>query len=126
MGGEPFEQLQPAAALLTRFNRHSDAVAFLTERVRAVPWDAAARVALGRANRAAGSAAAESRQALAGVAGSTETSYDVRADAAKALSGAGGPDESRRGGCAESTVFRENPGFGDSPLGGLDAVTAGE
>jgi hypothetical protein len=90
VGGEPFEQLQPAAALLTRFNRHSDAVAFLTERVRAVPWDAAAPVALGRANQAAGSAPAESRQALASVASSTETSYDLRSDAAKALSGAGG------------------------------------
>ena len=89
-GGEPFEQLEPAADLLTKFNRHSDAVGFLTERVRAVPWDAAARVALGRASQTVNTAASDSRQMLTSVAGSVETAYEVRINAARALSGAGG------------------------------------
>jgi len=45
---EPFEDLIPAANLLERYGRTNEAAEYIEARARAVPWDFAARVRLGR------------------------------------------------------------------------------
>ncbi len=47
--GEPFEYLMSAAVLLLQFGHPSEAMAFLEQRVQAVPWDLAARRKLAEA-----------------------------------------------------------------------------
>ncbi len=49
VANEPFEDLEPAAALLNKYGRKTEARQFLSERVKAVPWDFGARVELGDA-----------------------------------------------------------------------------
>ncbi len=66
VSGEPFENLVPAADLLDRTGHKAEARPFLEQRVRAVPWDMAARVKLGDAS----------------VAKSPEAPYELRARAA--------------------------------------------
>jgi hypothetical protein len=46
VSGQPFENLETAAALLEKAGRHAEAAEFLASRVRAVPWDAPAAVRL--------------------------------------------------------------------------------
>lgn len=66
VAGEPFEDLVPAADLLNKYGRTTEARQFLSERVKAVPWDFAARVKLGDA----------------AVAAAPEAPYALRAQAA--------------------------------------------
>ncbi len=53
VANEPFEDLEPAADLLSKYGRATEARQFLSERVKAVPWDCGARVKLGDASVAA-------------------------------------------------------------------------
>lgn len=66
VAGEPFENLVPAADLLIKYGHTTEARQFLSERVKAVPWDFAARVKLGDA----------------AVAAAPEAPYALRAQAA--------------------------------------------
>lgn len=66
VANEPFEDLEPAADLLNKYNRPAEARQFLSERVKAVPWDLDARVKLGDAS----------------VAAAPEAPYALRAEAA--------------------------------------------
>jgi hypothetical protein len=63
---EPFEDLEAAADLLEKYGHKTEARVFLSERVKAVPWDFRARVKLGDA----------------AVAGAPDAPYALRAQAA--------------------------------------------
>ena len=75
--GEPFEHLADAADLLIRTGHPAEALPFLTDRVRAVPWDFEAKVQLGKLNDVS---------LLRAVAESNDAKYETRADAARFLS----------------------------------------
>jgi predicted negative regulator of RcsB-dependent stress response len=77
--GEPFENLVPAGDLLLRYQHPAEAAAFLEQRVKAVPWDAAARV---KYLSAGAKPAPEAASQLVGVVGSSEVPYSARLDAA--------------------------------------------
>lgn len=74
--GEPFENLSDAGELLIRTGHSAEAVAFLTDRVRAVPWDFEARVQLGKLKDVA---------LLRTVGESNDAKYESRVEAARFL-----------------------------------------
>src|SRR5262249_388008 len=47
--GTPFENLDPASALLEKTNHNAEAVEFLEQLVKAAPWDASYRLRLAKA-----------------------------------------------------------------------------
>lgn len=85
VSGQPFENLDAAAALLERTGHPAEAVEFRSARVRAVPWDLAARRALAESQLASEPTREAGTQALAALARSRDAAYDVRAAAALAL-----------------------------------------
>jgi Tfp pilus assembly protein PilF len=87
VSGEPFEHLEAAAALLRRFGRHSDAAAFLSDRLRAAPWDLGALLQWSQAQLAATGGSQAARMGLVQVASSPLVAYEKRAEAARALAG---------------------------------------
>ncbi len=85
--GNPYENLDPAAALLEKTGHTAEAFEFLDQLVKSAPWEASCRVRFERARMAAKGANA-SVDALAKIASSSEAAYSVRVEAAIALSGA--------------------------------------
>lgn len=83
--GEPFENLADAAELLNKTGHAAEALEFFSDRVRAVPWDMAARAQLGRLRVAMGKDREAGIQMLRAAAESSEAPYDVRASAARFL-----------------------------------------
>ena len=75
--GEPFEHLSDAADLLIKTKHPADAAQFLSDQVRAAPWDLAAKGKLGRLQASA--------QTLRDVAESADAPYDARVLAAQSL-----------------------------------------
>ena len=93
--GEPFGQLPASAALLERLNHPAEALEFRTARVRAVPWDGSAQVALARTELVAAQERGAGERAsaldrLRSVVESPDQHYAVRVDAARRLAAAGG------------------------------------
>ena len=86
--GQPGENLDSAAALLEKTGHPLEAALFLQQLVNASPWDSGARLRLAKARLAFGKEAAAARKELAGIAGTTEVSYEIRVRAAEALEGA--------------------------------------
>lgn len=84
ISGEPFENLEAAADLLERMNRHAEAVEFRSARVRAFPWDYEARMRLARAQSASNAKSGEALTLLKTVASSADAMYSTRIDAALA------------------------------------------
>ena len=85
--GNPYENLDPAAALLEKTGHPAEAVEFLDQLVRSAPWEASYRLRLAKA-RLAAKAANSSADALAKIASGPEAAYSIRVEAAIALSGA--------------------------------------
>ena len=85
--GNPFENLEPAAALLEKTGRNAEAVEFLEQLVKAFPWEPSYRVRLARAKVAAKQDAESARRELASVSSSADVLYRVRTEAALALAG---------------------------------------
>lgn len=54
--GEPFEALRAAGDLLVRNNRPAEAISFLSDRVKATPWDSEARMELAKLGKESGRA----------------------------------------------------------------------
>ena len=81
VGDGGFDSLVPAADLLDRFGRSTDAVSFRIARGQAVPWDRAAAVALAAVQHAG--------PALRALAGASDVPYEARVAAARGA-GAGG------------------------------------
>ena len=80
ISGAAFSTLEPAAALLERTGHPGEAAAFLTDLVRAEPWNQEARERL-----AADRADASSANTLASVAKSSQATYATRVAASLAL-----------------------------------------
>lgn len=89
--GNPFETQDATAALLMRSGHPAEAVVFLEELVKAVPWNADYRVRLAQARLAAKQNVDAASKDLAAVASATNVAYETRLSAAKSLSG-GVPD----------------------------------
>ncbi len=84
--GNPYENLDPAAALLEKTGHNAEAVEFLDQLVKSAPWEASYRLRLAKARVAAKDSNA-SVDTLAKIASSPEAAYSVRIEAAIALSG---------------------------------------
>ena len=84
--GEPFENLDPAAALLEKAGHPAEAIEFLDQLVKSAPWDASYRLRLAKARIAAGQDVASSQAVLASIAAGSNT-YSLRAKAALAIAG---------------------------------------
>jgi predicted Zn-dependent protease len=91
--GNPFENLDPAAALLEKAGHNAEAIEFLEQLVKASPWEAAYRLRLAKAKVAAGQDRVSAQTTLAAIASGTEISYNVRTQAALALAGKRGQIE---------------------------------
>jgi tetratricopeptide (TPR) repeat protein len=83
--GEPYENLDAAAALLESSHHPAEAAVFLAQLARSTPWEPSYRVRLARAQIAANNGAAGARKNLAAIASARENTYALRADAATAL-----------------------------------------
>ncbi len=84
VSGEPFENLEAAAALLVRKGRRAEAVEFLSEWARAVPWAAAASLRLAEAQIEEPGRREPALNLLAGIAQDRTVPYELRAAAAAA------------------------------------------
>ena len=90
--GNPFENLDPAAALLEKTGHNAEAVEFLDQLVKSAPWDASYRLRLAQAKLAGKDAegtqaVALGQESLAAIASASGNSYDLRLKAAVALAG---------------------------------------
>ena len=85
--GEPFQNLDSAAALLEKTSHSAEAAVFLDQLVRAVPWNPSYRIRLSQALMATGKDAASARSGIEAVAASPAAPYEIRVQAAAALSG---------------------------------------
>jgi tetratricopeptide (TPR) repeat protein len=90
--GNPFENLDPAAALLEKTGHNAEAIEFLDQLVKSEPWDASYRLRLAEARAGAGQNLAASQEALVSLASGLEVPYDLRTRAAFALVGRSHPD----------------------------------
>jgi tetratricopeptide (TPR) repeat protein len=87
--GQPFENLDPAATILSHNGRHAEAVEFLSVLARAKPWDESARMHLAQEEIAVGQDAAGARARATSVATDSHAAYTVRLAAAAILTGSG-------------------------------------
>ena len=85
--GNPFENLDPAAALLEKTGHNAEAIEFLDQLVKSAPWDPSYRLRLAKAKLAADKDATAAQDELTSVAAGPNTSYDLRIKAAAALAG---------------------------------------
>ena len=83
--GEPFENLADAAELLNRTGHAGEALPFLADRVRAVPWDMAAKMQYGKLLVSTGKNRDAGIQVMRAVAESSDAPYETRAAAARFL-----------------------------------------
>jgi len=86
--GNPFENLDPAAALLEKTGHNAEAMEFLEQLVKSAPWEPAFRLRLAKAKIAAGKDEGAAQDALAALASNGEAAYSIRTEAALALAGA--------------------------------------
>ena len=85
--GNPFENLEPAAALLEKTGHPAEAAEFLEELAKATPWNASYRLRWAQARMAPGKDAAAARDVIAACAADAAVPYQVRVEAARTLSG---------------------------------------
>ena len=83
----PFENLDPAAALLEKTGHNAEAIEFLQQLVESAPWDAPYRVRLAKAKLAAANDVANADASLYAIASSPNSLYHVRLKAAAAMEG---------------------------------------
>jgi predicted Zn-dependent protease len=85
--GNPFENLDPAAALLEKTGHNAEAIEFLDQLVKSAPWEPSYRSRLARAKLASDNDAAAAHQSLTAIAAGPNTPYALRLKAAVALAG---------------------------------------
>jgi tetratricopeptide (TPR) repeat protein len=85
VAGQPFENLGAAGDLLAKMGHHAEAADFYALRVKAVPWDADARLKLAKAEAEANSGRSEAIPLLTSVASSPSANYATRVAAAESL-----------------------------------------
>ncbi len=72
--GNPFENLDPAAALLEKTGHNAEAIEFLDQLVKSAPWDPSYRLRLAKARLAANKNSATATEALVSIASGPEHS----------------------------------------------------
>lgn len=87
VAGAPFENLDPAAALLERTRHQTEAVEFLAELAKTNPWNGSYELRLAKARIAAHRDESGAFADLLKIASSSDCTYDVRTEAALALAG---------------------------------------
>jgi len=87
--GNPFENLDPAAALLEKTGHNAEAIEFLEQLVRSAPWEPAYRLRLAKARVAAGQDVDSAQRSLTAIVSGADGPYSVRTQAALALALAG-------------------------------------
>jgi cellulose synthase operon protein C len=87
--GQPFENLEPAASLLSKSGHHAEAVEFLAQLLKATPWDERIRLKLAQEQLASGVGADAAQSEAVKVASDTQSAYVDREDAASILKGRG-------------------------------------
>jgi predicted Zn-dependent protease len=87
--GDPYQNMDSAAALLEKTGHNAEAIAFLDPLAKSTPWEPAFRMRLAKAQIAAGTNASGAQDALARIALSAQNPYAQRVEAALALSGSG-------------------------------------
>jgi tetratricopeptide (TPR) repeat protein len=87
--GQPFENLEPAASLLSRTGHHAEAVEFLAQLMKATPWDERIRLKLAQEQLASGVGAGTAQAEAVKVASDPLSAYMDREDAASILKGRG-------------------------------------
>ncbi|HWZ75861.1 MAG TPA: tetratricopeptide repeat protein [Candidatus Sulfotelmatobacter sp.] len=90
--GNPFENLDPAAALLEKTGHNAEAIEFLGQLVKSAPWDGSYHLRLAKAKLAASSDAAAAQDALFAIASAPASTYDLRLKAAASLIGTSSRD----------------------------------
>jgi tetratricopeptide (TPR) repeat protein len=110
--GQPFENLDPAATLLSRNGRHAEAVGFLSKLVRAKPWDEGARLHLAQEEIAASQDKAGARALATDIASDPQAAYTDRRAAAAMLTGRGSGAEL---GSGELDFIAYGTGSSDKP-----------
>ncbi len=90
--GNPFENLDPAAALLEKTGHSAQAIEFLALLTKAEPWQQSFRLRLANAKIAAQSNADTDQQSLTEIAANPAASYDLRQKAAIAHAGHSHPN----------------------------------
>jgi predicted Zn-dependent protease len=117
VAGQPFENLAAAGDLLVKMAHPAEATEFYALRVKAVPWDADARLKLAQAEAAANTQRNDAIQLLISVASSPNANYAKRAAGAESLAALKAPAPSLgsaelewliRGG---PVAAAESPGF---------------
>jgi tetratricopeptide (TPR) repeat protein len=87
--GQPFENLEPAASLLSRTGHHAEAVEFLGQLMKAAPWDERIRLKLAQEQLASGVGVDAAQAEAVKVASDPQSTYMDREDAASMLKGRG-------------------------------------
>src|SRR6185369_3303658 len=87
--GVPFENLEPAASLLSKTGHHAEAVEFLSQLLKATPWDERIRLKLAQEQLASGVGAESAQSEAVRVASDPQSTYTDREDAASLLKGRG-------------------------------------
>jgi tetratricopeptide (TPR) repeat protein len=85
--GDPFENLDPAAALLEKSGRNAEAVDFLKQLVKTTPWNGSYKLRLAKAEIAAHTDVNAALDELGKIASDDDYSYNTRTEAAIALVG---------------------------------------
>jgi hypothetical protein len=88
--GNPFENLDPAAALLEKTGHNAEAVEFLEQLVKSTPWEPSYRLRLAKAklalkDAASAQASTQAQESLAVIAAGPSAPYSLRLQAAVAL-----------------------------------------
>ncbi len=85
--GNPYEYLDPAAALLEKSHHDAEAVEFLEQLVKSAPWDPSDRLRLAKSRLASASDSTNAQSSLQTIASSPGNSYELRLKAAAVLEG---------------------------------------
>ncbi len=104
--GDPYQNMDSAAALLEKTGHQTEAVAFLDPLAKSTPWEPAFRARLAKAQIAAGANTSSARDSLASIASASQNPYSQRVEAAAALSGVGHTSDF---GSAELTLLAGDP-----------------
>ena len=87
VAGDPYQNMDSAAALLEKTGHNAEALGFLGPLVNSTPWEPAYRLRLAKAQISAKTDANIARDGLARIATASQNPYNYRVDAALVLSG---------------------------------------
>ncbi len=85
--GDPYQNMDAAAALLEKTGHNAEAIAFLDPLVKSTPWEPAFRLRLARAQISARTDTSGAQDSLAKITAASRNPYNHRVEAALMLSG---------------------------------------